>query len=260
MKKFVMALTWTGLLLSAGTGIADEHEGEAEESNVATPMEIFTCKYNEGQDRADLDAAIGKWNKWADEEDLTDYSAWILVPYYSGPEQDFDVIWLGGSEKAKSMGRAQDTWLATGGAEQRAFDEAITCDSHGAFSVLRMKQPPERDNPSNLVVSFSDCNMAEDVSFDDLYMPLRQWGKYKGENGSTAGMWVFFSAFGGGGEQYDFKWVTAHQDLEALGEDWDQYNESGWEKANELFAGKLSCDSSRAYLANNIRRAEESEE
>lgn len=260
MRKFLLTLASAGLLVSAGTGAADEHEGEESEANVASPMEIFTCKYNKGQDRADLDVAIEKWNKWADKAGLTDYSAWILAPYYSGPEQDFDVIWLGGSEKAKAMGRAQDAYVATGAAEQRAFDEAISCDSHGAFSVLRMKKPPERENPSRLVVSFSDCDMADGVRFEDLYMPLREWGKYKGENGSTAGMWVFFSAFGGGGEEYDFKWVTAHQNLEDLGADWDQYNESGWEKAGELFADKLSCDSSRTYIANNVRRAEEEDE
>lgn len=260
MKKFVMTLASAGLLLSSGIGAADEHEGKEAEPNVATPLEIFTCNYNEGQDRSDLDAAVAKWNKWADDQGITDYSAWILVPYYFGPEQDFDVIWLGGSEKASAMGRAQDTYLATGAAAQRAFDEAISCDSHGAFAVLRMKQPPERANPSDIVISFSDCNMAEDVRFDDLYMPLQEWGEYKGEEGSTAGMWVFFPAFGGGGEEYDFKWVTAYQNLADLGADWDQYSKSGWEKAGDLFAGKLSCDSSRAYLAKNVRRAEEDED
>lgn len=260
MRKYLFALSAAGLLLSAGTGIADEHKGGAEEANVASPMEIFTCKYNPGQDRSDLDAAIEQWNKWGDKAGISDYSAWILAPYYSGPEQDFDVIWLGGSAKAKDMGRAQDAWIGTGGAVQRAFDEAITCDSHGAFAVLRIKQPPERDDADNLVVSFSDCNMAEDVSFEDLYMPLMKWGKYKGEHGSTAGMWVFFAAYGGGGEEYDFKWVRAYQNFADLGADWDQQNESGWRKANDLFAGKVSCDSARAYLATNVRRAKDNDE
>ncbi len=87
-----------------------------------------------------------------------------------------------------------------------------------------------------------------------------EWGKYKGDNGSTAGMWVFFPSFGGGGEEFDFKWVTAHQNLEDMGADWDQFSESGWEKANELFRGKLDCDSSRTYLATNRRMAAEDDE
>ncbi len=255
MKKVLTMLVSGGLLLSSGIGVADEHQGEAE-PNVATPMEIFTCKYNEGKGPSDLDGAIKGFNKWGDKNDISDYSAWTLVPYYAGPDQDFDIIWLGGSEKAKDLGRVQDAWLAGGTKEQEAFNEVITCDNHGAYAVLQMKKPPKRDNPDNLVVSFSDCKISDGMTFDDLYMPLIEWGKYKGENGSTAGMWVFFAAYGGGGEKFDFKWVTAHQNLEDMGADWDQFSEGGWQKVNELFAGKLSCDSSRTYLTTNVRRAE----
>jgi hypothetical protein len=260
MKKLLTALVSCSLLLSAGIGIADEHEGEAGEANVATPVEMFACRYNEGKGPADLDAATKNWNAWADKNGVDDYSAWTLVPYYSGPDQDFDVLWLGGSDNAKTMGRVQDTWLATGSKEAEGFAEVVSCDVHAAYAVLRMKKPPKRDNPSNIVISFSDCNTAEGITFDDLYVPLIEWGNYKGENGSTAGMWVFFPSYGGGGEEFDFKWVTAHQNLEDMGADWDQFSESGWKKAGELFAGKLECDSSRSYLATNRRMAADDDE
>ena len=71
---------------------------------------------------------------------------------------------------------------------------------------------------------------------------------------------MFFPAFGGGGEEFEFKWVTAHQNLEDMGADWDHFNESGWEKANELFRGKLLCDSSRAYIATNQRMAKDEDD
>ncbi|MEJ2129509.1 MAG: hypothetical protein P8X81_11770 [Woeseiaceae bacterium] len=260
MERLVTALVSCSLMLSAGVGIADEHEGDADEANVATPVEMFACKYNEGKGPADLDAATMKWNAWADKNGVDDYSAWTLVPYYSGPEQDFDVIWLGGSDDAKTLGRVQDTWLASGSKEAEGFAEVVSCDVHAAYAVLRIKKPPKRDNPSNVVISFSDCNTAEGITFDDLYVPLIEWGKYKGDNGSTAGMWVFFPSYGGGGEEFDFKWVTAHQNLENMGADWDQFSESGWEKARELFAGKLQCDSSRSYLATNRRMAAQDDE
>jgi hypothetical protein len=260
MKRLVTALVSCSLMLSCGVGIADEHEGEADEANVATPVEMFACKYNEGKGPADLDAATKNWNAWADKNGVDDYSAWTLVPYYSGPEQDFDVLWLGGSDDAKTLGRVQDTWLATGSKEAEGFAEVVSCDVHAAYAVLRMKKPPKRDNPSNIVISFSDCNTAEGITFDDLYVPLIEWGKYKGDNGSTAGMWVFFPSYGGGGEEFDFKWVTAHQNLENMGADWDQFSESGWQKAGELFAGKLQCDSSRSYLATNRRMAAQDDE
>ena len=260
MKRLVTALVSCSLMLSGGAGIADEHEGEANEANVATPVEMFVCKYNEGKGPADLDAAAKNWNAWADKNGVDDYSAWTLVPYYSGPEQDFDVLWLGGSDNARTLGRVQDTWLATGSKEAQGFAEVISCDMHAAYAVLRMKKPPKRDNPSNVVISFSDCNTSEGVTFDDLYVPLTEWGKYKGDNGSTAGMWVFFPSYGGGGEEFDFKWVTAHQNLEDMGADWDQFSQSGWQKAGELFAGKLQCDSSRTYLATNRRMAAQDDE
>jgi len=260
MKKFLTVLISGGLFFSVGISVADQHEGEAEEANVASPLEMFTCKYNEGKGPSDLDAATKKWNAWADKKGISDYSAWTLDPYYASSEQDFDVIWIGGSEKAKTLGRIQDTWLATGTKEAEGFADAITCDVHAAYSVLQMKKPPKRDNPSNIVISFSDCNTAEDTTFDDLYTPLIEWGEYKGDKGSTAGMWVFFLNFGGGGETFDFKWVTAHQNLEDMGADWDEVNEAGWKKANELFQGKLKCDSSRTYLATNRRMAEDDDE
>lgn len=260
MKKLLTLLVSGGLLLSFGIGIADEEGAAADEPNVASPVEMFVCKYNEGKGPADLDAAVKKFNAWADKKGIDDYSAWTLVPYYSSPEQDFDVLWLGGSKKAKAMGRVQDTWLATGGKEQEGFNAAITCNTHAAYSVLQMKAPPKRDNPSNIVISFSDCNTSEGSTFDDLYEPMMEWGKYKGENGSTAGMWVFFPAFGGGAEEFDFKWVEADQNLEDMGADWDQFSEGGWQKANELFAGKVRCDSSRSYLATNRRMAAKDDE
>lgn len=260
MKKFLTALMPGGLLLSMGMVFADQHEGEAMEPNIATPLEMFACKYNEGKDAADANAVIKKFNAWADKQGIKDYAAWTLVPYYSSSEQDFDVLWLGTSEKAKTLGRIQDNWLATGGPVADMFAELWSCDTHAAFSVLRMKQPPKRDNPSNIVISFSDCNTMGDTTFDDLYMPLIEWGKYMEQHGSKSGMWVFFPTYGGGGEEFDFKFVDAFQNLEDLGADWDHMNEKGWQKANELFAGKVRCDSSRSYLATSRRMADETEE
>jgi len=257
MRKLLTGLVSGGLLFAMGIVVADEHEGDAAEPNVATPVETFSCKFNEGKGQADLDVAIKKWNAWADKEGIDDYSAWTLTSYYSGPDQDFDVLWLGGSEKAKTLGRIQDTWLGSGGKAAEAFDEAISCNAHGNFAVLQMKAPPKRDDPSNIVISFSDCNVEDGASFGDLYEPIIEWGKYRGDNGSTAGMWVFFPAYGGGGEEFDFKFVSAYQNLEDQGADYDQYNEGGWQKGEELFAGKLNCDSSRVYLATNQRMAKD---
>ncbi len=260
MKKSLTALVAGSLALSFSAVFADSHGSGEEKPNVAAPVETFACKYNEGKGPADLDKAVDKFNAWADKNGVEDYSAWTLVPYYFSPNQEFDVLWLGASPKAKSLGRIQDAWLATGSDANAAFTEVITCDGHGAFAALQMKKPPEREDPSRLVVTFSDCNTADGVTFDDLYMPMIDWGKYMGENGSDAGIWAFFPAYGGGAEEFEFKWVRAHQNLESLGVGWDHFSEKGWEKANELFQGKLMCDSSRAYIATSVRMAKSADE
>ena len=260
MRKLIAALVAAGCYLCLGTAMADSHAGEGEEANVAAPVEAFSCRYNEGKGPADLDKATKDFNDWADKQGIDDYSAWTLVPHYFSANQEFDVLWLGASPKAKALGRIQDMWRTTGSEEAEGFAEVITCDGHSAFAALQMKQPPERDDPSTLVVSFSDCNTADGVTFDDMYMPIVEWGKYTAEHGSKAGHWVFFPAFGGGGEEFEFKWVTAHQNLEDMGADWDHYSETGWQKGNELFQGKLTCDSARTYIATNRRMAKSEDE
>ena len=140
------------------------------------------------------------------------------------------------------------------------FDEVIDCNTHVAFAALEFKQPPERENPDNIVISFSDCNVSETSSFNALVPSIMEWAAYRGEHGSTSGMWALMPAMGGGGETFDFKWITSFQNLEEMGADFDQYSKSGWKKGDELFAGKVSCDSSRVYLATNQRRAEDTDD
>ncbi len=260
MKRSMATFVAGGLLLSAGVGVADEHEAEMDEANIARPVEMYACKYNEGKGAADYDAAVKKFNAWADKQGITDYSAWTLVPFYFGPEQEFDLLWLGASAKAKALGRIQDAWLASGAKAREAFEEVVTCDTHANYAALQFKMPPERADRSRSVVSFSDCSLMEGTMFGDVYPALMEWSKYLSEHNSTAGMWTFFPAYGGGGEDFDMKLVQSWQNFEELGVDYDQYAEAGWEKSGELFDGKLKCDSSRAYAASVRRMAKSDEE
>lgn len=253
-----MLVASAAALIVTGTALADEHEEEKEW--VANPIEMYACNYNEGKDQDDYNAVVKKFNDWADDAGLTEYSAWQLVPFYFGAEQDFDFIWLGASPSAASMGADQDKWFATGGKVQAEFDAVAPCSQHVNFAVLQYKEPAERQTPDSLAVSFSDCNMKDGVNFGEIHDSLAAWSEFSSENGSTAGMWVFFPAMGGGGEEFDFKWVSAHDNMEEHGKDWDLYSRSGWEKAEELFAGKLECDSSRVYIATSLRRAEPDDE
>lgn len=239
-----------------GTVFADAHMP----AQSAEPVELYACRYADGKGPADLDAVVKNWNKWADRAKLTDYTAWTLTPFYFGTEQDFDIIWLGVSATAKAMGRAQDAWLESGGKVAAEFESVTPCHAHSNFAALQFKAPPEDADASNFMLTFSDCDVADGKNFGaDVAPALGEWAKYRGEHGSSAGMWVLFPAYGGGGEEFDFKFVTSHDSNETMGADWDQYAADGWKKAEELFEGIVNCDSSRVYQALQRRAAETSE-
>ena len=126
MKKLLLMLVTGGFVFAAGLNTAVAQDDD----DSAAAVEIFTCSYAEGKGAADLDKVTAKWNKWADDQGLADYSAWTLTPFYSGAEQDFDVIWLGVTETGKGMGAVQDMWLAKGGTLGDEFDSVSPCDSH----------------------------------------------------------------------------------------------------------------------------------
>lgn len=223
------------LIFAAGfsNSVAQEEEDQG-----AIPVEVYTCKYTDGMGPADLDAVTAKWNTWADGQDLNDYTAWTLVPFYFGPDQEFDYIWLGVSQTAQALGAAQDDWLANGGDVAADFDKVGPCDGHSNFAALELKAPPERDDPpDNVVLSFSDCSIEDGKNFaDDVAPAISAWTEFRAGQGSEAGHWVFFPVYGGGGEEYDFKYVTGHRTHEEQGIDYDNYDS---DKATELFGDIL---------------------
>ena len=250
-------LVTSSFVFAAGFSSADEHEDEG--GNDAVPVEVYTCNYADGKGPADLDRVIAKWSKWADDQEYNDYSAWTMTPFYSSPEQEFDVIWMGVTETGQGMGAAQDSWLANGGELAADFDSVSPCNAHSLFAAVNVKKPPEREDRSSAVISFSDCTIGEGHSFSEEVMPaLNAWGEFRSSHGSTAGHWVFFPVYGGGGEEYDFKLVVGHGNHADAGSDFDNYDPA---KAREIFPqGMLDCDSSRVYNAKNIRMAEGDDE
>lgn len=256
MKKILLMLASSGLVLVLGTGNLLAQE---EEDSGAAAVELYACKYQEGMGPADLDKVTAKWNKWADDNELTDYAAWTLTPIFSGPEQDFDVLWLGVSPTGAALGAGLDTWIAKGGEIAAEFDKVAPCNAHGMFAAVEFKDPPERDNPSQVIMSFSDCSIGEGMRFSkDVAPALTGWSEFRASHGSTAGIWALFPVFGGGGEEFDFKYVTGHGSLEESGQDFDAWD---GDKARELFPmGMLDCDASRVYLARNVRRMSDNDD
>lgn len=255
MNRFLVTLVSGGLVFSAGLNTAvaqDDDDG-------AAAVEIYTCSYVDGKDAADLDKVIAKWNKWADDQGMTDYSAWTMTPFYASAEQDFDIIWLGVTQTGKGMGVLQDNWIANGGSLWDDFDSIIPCDSHSLMAAVQFKEPPKREDRSSIILDFSDCTIGDGKHFStDVAPALKAWGEFRAGHGSTAGMWAFFPVYGGGGEEFDFKFVVSHGNYAEQGADFDNYDPA---KNREIFPyGMLDCDSSRSYIATNRRMAESDDE
>lgn len=250
MKKTLLTSLAASLLVFTGTNVVYAQDGSI---NVV-PIEMYTCSYNDQKGPADLDKVIDKWNAWADKAGIDDYAAWTLTPYYFGPDQEFDVIWLGAAKDAVGLGKAQDAYHAEQVGLHADFDEVLTCDAHSNFASIAYKLAPKDKTPSDGVLTFSDCTMKEGASFSDLGAAMQEWSDYLSEAGSPTPIWHWWPAYGGGGEEFDFKWLQAYENLAALGADYDRYgNGGGYMVRGRLLGHLIDCDSSRAYFVKSLR-------
>ena len=247
MKKLFSAVISAGLVFGTNISIAQDDWK-------VIPVEIFTCSYNEGKGPEDLAAFVENFNEWADTSNVNDYAAWILTPYYFGPGQNsgFDFGWLGASKTAAGQGKAQDQWLKTGLTEQA--DANWTCSAHGNMASVNYK--PAK-TPKDGVITMSDCSYRKGATFDGLATAMTSYAEVLSDAGSDAAIFHWYPIYGGGGENYDFKWVESHKNLEAMGEDYDRVaNGRLFVQQNQLMGHLTSCDASRAYIAKSIRHVE----
>jgi hypothetical protein len=250
MKSLVSAVTAVGatcLLLSNQT-MADDG-GEAMKM---APAEIFTCNYNKGKDREDLDKVIARWNDWTDKNNAEPYTAWLLTPAFYGPEITFDIGWLGAWPSYAAMGSSEQTWREKGAKINNDFFEVFSCDTHGSMAVLPMQAPKEA--PKTSVVRFLNCTVADGHKMDDVVAAHHKLGSYMDSKGSTTSGWLFFPGMGAGQIDYDYKLVLANADYPSLATDSEIFaNGGGWKEAGKIFGDMADCDSPRLYHAEMVR-------
>jgi hypothetical protein len=247
--NLISGLMMALLFLAGSTTVYAQDEG----INVI-PVELFTCSYQEGKGPADLDDVVDKWNAWADKNKNDDYAAWTLTPYYYGPEQEFDFIWLGAGKSAVALGKAQEAFLAENEGLRAAFNEVMACNAHSNFASINFKPAPKGKTPENSVLTFSDCSYKEGGSFSSLSASMADWSKHLEDAGSTTAIFHWYPVYGGGGEAFDFKWLEAHESLATLGADYDSYgNGGGYKTYGRLLSHMIECDSTRVYLAKSRR-------
>ncbi len=253
MKKILTLCFITGLALLAGSGAVVAQDDDF----LVIPVELFACKYNDGKGSADLDKVVDKWNAWADKEGIDDYAAWTLTPFYFGPEQEFDVIWLGAGKDAVALGKAQDAYMGENSGLHAAFNETISCDAHVNYASIRYKASSKAATPGNSVLTFSNCTFKEGANSEALGAAMGEWSAYLTKAGSDTTIFHWYPAYGGGGEKFDFKSIQAYRNFADLGADYERFgNGRGYEVSGKLFGSLIDCDANRAYVAQNRRFVE----
>jgi len=220
------------------------------------PVELFACSYKEGKGAADLDRAIERWTRWADDRDVDDYAAWTLAPYHYGAEQDFDVVWMGAWSDGNAMGEGLNQYLTSAGDVQAGFDEVVDCGAHILLASAMYKAPAGNVTPSSSIITMMDCELNEGHRYSDIKAAELKWAEYLSDADSPAGYWHWFPTYGGGDQEYDYKVVTAFRDYVELGANFEMFaNGGGRERSQEIFGDIDECDDARVYIATSRRAA-----
>ena len=247
-KKLLMSASATLAILSTGSAIAQDDADEM----TFSPVETYTCNYNDGKGPADLQKAVDSWNKYADGAGMDNYFAVVLTPHFFGDET-FDVGWLGSTNTGEELGSALDHWLKNGGKAADAFNAAITCNSHSMFASTMLKSPPEGGPPESIVLTFADCSVADGKSYEEVFSGIGGFVEYQNAHGYTHGSWAMFPAYGVSDLDYDFKIVNAFGDHGAVGMSFDKIAAGDWEVRQEMIGDLMDCDVPRVYAGQVVR-------
>ena len=102
-NKIIAIVAAVPLMLSAWMTANAQEEEDA--PPYVTPVDTFTCNYNEGKGPGDLKKAVANWNAWMDDQGADNYGAVTMTPYYYG-DDSFELGWLGFWTSQEAMGRA----------------------------------------------------------------------------------------------------------------------------------------------------------
>jgi hypothetical protein len=255
MKSLRVALwpAMAGLLLAAAPGFAQVNAGGM---GKVLPVELYTCKYKDGQTAANLHSVIDGWNRFEDANKTDTYAAWLLTPFFFGTEQDFDVIWLGAYKDGNAMGKGLQNWLTKGGEQQAAFDKVIDCDAHSAYASAMYKAPAAGTTPASGFITIMDCKLNEGHKYPDIKAAELKWAEHLKKSGSKAGYYHWMPYFGGGDADFDYKVAFAYSSFEEIGADFEGFaNGGGRELSTEIFGDIDECDDARVYMSTSVREA-----
>lgn len=257
-KKFLASVVALPIALMGWTTTFAQDD---ETPPYVTPVDTFTCSYNDGQGPGDLEKATANWNSWMDDQGVGDYGAVVMTPYYYG-EDTFELGWLGFWTSQEAMGAGLDNYLTNGADAAKGFADALTCNTHEHWATINVKPPKEGPPPEKFVLMFSNCTINEDTEWSDLKGAVDNAAAYMTEQNFGNGAWLMWPVFGGGGENdWDFKWVTSYDNYTDFGKAYQHNaNGGGRQKMNEIMGDMLDCDAARVYNAKRVRSIAASDE
>lgn len=249
--KIVTYSAVVGLLLASAPVLA---QVSADGMGKVVPVELYACKFQEGKDNADLDKVVARWNEFADDSGMDDYSAWLLTPFFFTSEQDFDILWLGAFRDGNAMGAGLQNWITNGREVAAAFGEVVDCGAHVAYSSAMYKAPQGGNAPESGFITMMDCKLNEGHRYGDVKAAELKWADHLAKSGSKAAYYHWMPMFGGGDAEFDYKVVSAYPDFKEVGSDVENFaNEGGRDVSREIFGDIDECDDARVYVTRNIR-------
>ena len=223
-------------------------------------VEIYGCNFNDGSGMEDLLAVTARWNRWADDRGVTDYTAAIMTPVLHSDEMTADVLWVGANSSGGEFGAGLGQWLTEGADLNAEFGEVVDCSSHSLFAEVVFREP-QGPPPENGVASFQDCTINPGRNIGETLAASGRWANYVGENGPDIFMAELFPFAGLTGDaDYTYKAVAGFPSADAYGEFLDMMTGNGFagaNAANGIIGPYVSCNSSRLYALNFVRIAGE---
>jgi hypothetical protein len=234
--------------------------GASAQQNAPAPMptpiiEVYGCELTGDSDLADFRAVATRWNAWADRNNVTNYTAFLMTPFLYSAQLTYDVLWLGAWPNGTAMGQGEALWFAQGQDVQADFDAISDCSIHQQFAEVVIRAP-EGPPPENGIAMFQDCELHDGRIVPEAIAAARQWAEYVTQNGSDQFIAFLFPLAGESDEaDYNFKVVEGFANIEAYGRATDVYTGGGFMRAEELFGRLLDCDSPRVYALDRVRLA-----
>ena len=245
MKKLLTFITLFFALLA----YSDDH------LPTIVAMEMYACNYNKAKDLSDSMDVVEDWNDYFDTTEIG-YSAWILEPYYTNPEELYDSYWIGFAQSFEEMGAAQESMMTDEGLKIDAqFAKVSTCASHSLWGIQPVRQPTNSFGDGYLAAS--RCKLLDGATPMSVLAADAKWNEFMDSSGMEGGIFRWYpgpgvsSAFAG---EYDFVNVNVIDSLTAFGSGADiNVNGGGNMMAASIYGELMQCEDMRVYTASAAR-------